>query len=528
MRASLRTRLEKDRQRGEEVRFSPSPSDSENSSSLPTEPNSAVRAGPGDISGTPAPSNVAERIRQASGGGSALDSEVESTLSPRFGYDLSRIRVHSGREADELARAVDARAFTTGNDIFFRAGAYAPGTSEGMHTIAHEIAHVRQQAAGPVAGTPATAGLSISNPADSFEQEAERVADTVLSGGSAVALLPAGGGTLAVQRELHIQRDPAPGTQTADPDVKPASPDDSGDQEASTFEADAMAYFESNMRVSLKNGLAIEGAAIGRRASYIVGDKVRAVCEPYEQDQEIDTETLNLVFSVVGGATSVVEGGSSGAKTSPTQGINIASRLVRMGLGVMATLTPQLAGYRTVGALKEAAIRDMTQGAAEGGETTAPGYQEYEADAMKGLEADWQDMIFKSKGLIRTDSHPSAARALAEGVLPMQLTAYQDKVRTEYGSRSEAAGTMEGEIAKAMDPKMDILRQNLEEAKQHRKHVQELEAIGGGIAGGAAIGAGLGLLGGPFAPITVAGGAIGGAIVGGVLGLAAAAKIAWF
>ena len=88
---------------------------------------------------------------------------------------------------------------------------------------------------------------------------------------------------------------------------------------------------------------------------------------------------------------------------------------------------------------------------------------------------------------------------------------------------------METNIAQSFDPKMDILRGKLQEAQDHRKHVQEAEAIGGGIAGGAAIGAGLGLLGGPFAPITVTAGAIGGAIIGGVIGAVGAAKIAgWF
>jgi hypothetical protein len=192
-------------------------------------------------------------------------------------------------------------------------------------------------------------------------------------------------------------------------------------------------------------------------------------------------------------------------------------------------VTPKLAGYRTVGSLKDAAIREMSQQAASAGETTAPGYVEYEQDVLTALGIDWQDMIDKSKVLIAADTHPEVARKIAEAVLPGQLTVYQDKVRKQYGSQSPHIGEMETEIAKAFDPKMDILRGKLQEAQDHRKHVQEAEAIGGGIAGGAAIGAGLGLLGGPFAPITVTAGAIGGAIIGGVVGAVGAAKIAgWF
>jgi hypothetical protein len=490
--------------------------------------------------------DTARRIRAASGGGRTLEPAIGTTLAPRFGHDLSRVRIHADSEADHLARAVDARAFATGNDIFFRAGVYNPGSAAGMHTLAHEIAHVEQQAAGPVAGTPTATGLSISDPSDPFEQAAQRTADSVMSGGMATAVVPGGAPTAtAVQRELAIQRDPttggtqappagaqaaptgtSPATATATPTAQ-ASPD--GPQEASTFEGDAAAFFETNMRVDLRTNIAIEGAAIARHASYIVGDKVRAVCEPFERDQETDVETMNLVFSIVGGGASVVEGGSSGSATSPTQGVNIGSRIFRMGLGIMNTVTPKLAGYRTVGSLKDAAIREMSQQAASAGETTAPGYVEYERDVLTALGIDWQDMIDKSKVLIAADTHPEVARKIAEAVLPGQLTVYQDKVRKEYGSQSPHIGMMETSIAQAFDPKMDILRGKLQEAQDHRKHVQEAEAIGGGIAGGAAIGAGLGLLGGPFAPITVTAGAIGGAIIGGVVGAVGAAKIAgWF
>jgi hypothetical protein len=489
--------------------------------------------------------DTARRIRAASGGGRALEPAIGSTLAPRFGHDLSRVRIHADSEADHLSRAVDARAFTTGNDIFFRAGAYNPGSAAGMHTLAHEIAHVEQQAAGPVAGTPTATGLSISDPSDPFEQAAQRTADSVMSGGMATAVVP-GGAATAVQRQLAIQRDPttggtqappagaqaaptgtSPATATATPAAQ-ASPD--APQEASLFEGNASAFFETNMRVDLRSNIAIEGSAIARHASYIVGDKVRAVCEPFERDQQVDAETMSLVFSIVGGGATVVESGSSGkVGGGASRGANVGSRIFRMGLGIMNTVTPKLAGYRTVGSLKDAAVREMTQQAASAGETTAPGYVEYEQAVMTALEADWKDMVDNSSQFIGRDAHPEVARKIAEAVLPTQLTAYQNKVRSDYGSQSTYIALMETNIAQSFDPKMETLRGKLQEAQDHRKHVQEAEAVGGGIAGGAAIGAGLGLLGGPFAPITVTAGAIGGAIIGGVVGAVGAAKIAgWF
>src|SRR5262249_22640996 len=61
----------------------------------------------------------------------------------------------------------------------FRSGAYNPGTQQGFHLLAHETTHVVQQAAGPVAGTPTSGGVSISDPADPFERAAEAAADRI-------------------------------------------------------------------------------------------------------------------------------------------------------------------------------------------------------------------------------------------------------------------------------------------------------------------------------------------------------------
>lgn len=47
--------------------------------------------------------------------------------------------------------------------------------------LAHELTHVVQQRSGPVSGTPAPGGISISDPSDSFEQQAERSASHVMS-----------------------------------------------------------------------------------------------------------------------------------------------------------------------------------------------------------------------------------------------------------------------------------------------------------------------------------------------------------
>jgi Domain of unknown function (DUF4157) len=80
--------------------------------------------------------------------GQALDASVRADLEPKFGHSFERIKIHADPHADALSRSVEARAFTVGQDVYFRAGEYAPQAPEGRDLIAHELAHTIQQGAG--------------------------------------------------------------------------------------------------------------------------------------------------------------------------------------------------------------------------------------------------------------------------------------------------------------------------------------------------------------------------------------------
>ncbi|HEY2666807.1 MAG TPA: DUF4157 domain-containing protein [Actinomycetota bacterium] len=116
-----------------------------------------------------------------SGGGQALDTSTRSFMESRFGNDFGDVRVHTDARASDSAKAVQAHAYTVGNDIVFQSGNYTPETDAGRHMLAHELTHVVQQRSGPVSGTPAPGGIKISDPSDSYEQEAERHAGVVVS-----------------------------------------------------------------------------------------------------------------------------------------------------------------------------------------------------------------------------------------------------------------------------------------------------------------------------------------------------------
>ena len=55
------------------------------------------------------------------------------------------MRVHSDLQAAESAKALNAEAFTIGNDVVFGARQFKPETIEGRNLLAHELTHVIQQ-----------------------------------------------------------------------------------------------------------------------------------------------------------------------------------------------------------------------------------------------------------------------------------------------------------------------------------------------------------------------------------------------
>ena len=102
--------------------------------------------------------------------GSSLEHKTRERMEQHLGADFSDVRVHVD---DRSTKAVQASAYTVGNDIVVNPEQFSPGTPEADHTLAHELTHVVQQRQGPVAGTPRDGGISVSDPSDRFEVEAE-------------------------------------------------------------------------------------------------------------------------------------------------------------------------------------------------------------------------------------------------------------------------------------------------------------------------------------------------------------------
>lgn len=97
------------------------------------------------VSGGELPSSVNRTLSET---GRGMEPALRQDMESRFGYDFSRVRLHTGASAQQSTRDVSAQAYTVGEHIAFGANRYAPGSASGRNLLAHELAHVVQQGRG--------------------------------------------------------------------------------------------------------------------------------------------------------------------------------------------------------------------------------------------------------------------------------------------------------------------------------------------------------------------------------------------
>ena len=115
--------------------------------------------------------------------GQALDPSTRAFMEPRFGRDLGDVRVHIDAQAAASARAVQAKAYTVGQDVVFAEGQFTPATTSGRELLAHELAHTVQQRGGN--GSP-----PIDAPHSDHERTAQSAARAIAGGQHLQTALP--------------------------------------------------------------------------------------------------------------------------------------------------------------------------------------------------------------------------------------------------------------------------------------------------------------------------------------------------
>lgn len=88
---------------------------------------------------------MSSEINSTRGSGKEMDANTKGVMESRFGTDFSNVKIHTGESAVQMNRALNAQAFTVGNDIYFNEGEYQANTHHGKQLLAHELAHTLQQ-----------------------------------------------------------------------------------------------------------------------------------------------------------------------------------------------------------------------------------------------------------------------------------------------------------------------------------------------------------------------------------------------
>jgi hypothetical protein len=138
-------------------------------------------------------------IESRRGNGQPLPESARDFFEPRFGQDFSQVQIHTGEEADTLNQALQARAFTTGSDIFFREGEYDPESSGGRELLAHELTHVVQQ------GGSATPGVQPKAVPDVQRGEAGVHQDIEMTSLGVTAPAPGTPASMSPEREAAME-----------------------------------------------------------------------------------------------------------------------------------------------------------------------------------------------------------------------------------------------------------------------------------------------------------------------------------
>ena len=113
-----------------------------------------------NIGGGEASTDLESSIQSARGSGQSLDANLQRSMGQAMGADFSGVKVHTDSQSDQLNKSIQAKAFTTGQDVFFRQGAYEPSSRGGQELIAHELTHVVQQNGGAVQRSPQPTEMS--------------------------------------------------------------------------------------------------------------------------------------------------------------------------------------------------------------------------------------------------------------------------------------------------------------------------------------------------------------------------------
>ncbi|WP_051313184.1 DUF4157 domain-containing protein [Sporocytophaga myxococcoides] len=127
----------------------------------------------------PAMNVESEELSQSNTSSSGkMPQVVQKKMESSFGQDFSDVNIHTN---SSQSKALNAHAFTQGNDIHFAPGKYSPESQSGQELLGHELTHVVQQREGRVQPTVQKKGANI-NDDKGLEKEADEMGERSAKG----------------------------------------------------------------------------------------------------------------------------------------------------------------------------------------------------------------------------------------------------------------------------------------------------------------------------------------------------------
>jgi hypothetical protein len=111
--------------------------------------------------------------------GTSLSGNTREFMESGFGYDFSKVRIHTDEMAARSADSLNALAYTVGNNVLFGEGQYQPNTVEGKRLLAHELVHIVQQGEAPIR---MNSPLQFSSPSDAAREAADPITMSMFQG----------------------------------------------------------------------------------------------------------------------------------------------------------------------------------------------------------------------------------------------------------------------------------------------------------------------------------------------------------
>ena len=382
---------------------------------------------------------IAQRITEQRGQGAALDAALCARLEPALGADLSPVRVHTGPHADTLARSMQARAFTSGPDIFFRDGRYDPTSAAGRRLLAHEVVHTVQQANGPVDARPAGGGLRVGEPGDRHEQEAQRLgdqlSDRLLAPGPALRRDKPAAAAPAIQREPDGGKAAENSAEALLAKAPPLWNDYFDEVVPATAEA-----AEANDKIGLQRALWLITQAYGEQSPGVAG-------LPSAHRNRLFNEQAAATFKPDGSVDQVVPGQESEGVTLKKLNQNEGAKRGTTAMKVSATFgydTPERAVKHH---LEQMAARWKPASAALlAGQGSFEGFAHALKDAHYAKAEDYDTVLISLKNQVRSQVEAWLPYTIAQRRLLRlpRLQVYAEQARAAYQTMAGSLGGVAG------------------------------------------------------------------------------------